>query len=74
MPIITGPLNDRFNDHVGGITGGESAAGTTDHGYRWDDPARFGALDAPSWIPTGSHRMSPARIVYAEDIRPGNYA
>lgn len=73
MPLFPGPRNDQFNDLFGGITGGSAPVGGTDRGYRFDDPARFGALDAPAWVPTGSHRMAGGSIIYAEDVRPGTW-
>lgn len=75
MPIITGRLDGEFNDQIGCITGGTAGvAGGAARGYRYDDPALVGSLDAPNWIPTGSRRMSASRIVYAEDFRPGLFA
>lgn len=54
--IVLGPLNDILIDHVDAITGASPIVDTYP-GYPWDDPATCGALDAPTWTPTGSHRV-----------------
>lgn len=68
MTIKTGPLWPALTDLIDCLTGATVTVRRDDWGM--DDDAPHGCLDAPEWIPAGSHRVASG-VVFAECSRPG---